>query len=659
MTRFVFLQHLSPALRGLLIGLLAATMTWCIVLKGGLESLERSAMNALFRTRGERAPRTRIVILTMDDDTAAHLKQATPPRQIYADAIRRVTAAGAKTIALDILFDAPTDETQDAALESACRASGRVVQAATFNMQSSEAMVAPPLPTRFALTDAGTHCHSASRVAAALDRLQRSAPALGHLNLYPRNDAGALRRMPHLVRYQNHLYPSLVLAAATHFSGQAPQQVVAGGAIHLPLRRGTPYDIPLNAGGETWVNWLGDNTFPTFSFYQLLFERRRRVQTQINQSLKDSIVIMGVMRQGAFTSLTTPFSPRESALDFQANAIDDIVARRCLRETSLPWQVALLFGFTLLGGALMGPRSAWGALAWMLGLDALLWAGATLALTRNLYVPPATPLLANLVTCGLCISYRQTHEARELKRVRDIFGGYVGDEVLRQLQGHLPTVGGETRHVAVLFCDIRGFTPLAEQLQHEPAQLLRLLNAHFEPLVQSLKQHGAYVDNYIGDLVIALFGVPVSSGSPASDTCNAVLAAVDLVRLINERNARWIAAGQAPLEAGVGVHCGLAVVGNLGTSQKMHYTAVGDTINVGSRTESATRLYETPLLVTEAVIHTCSGHPALAHLEWESVGATAVKGRTHPVHLYRCKNLSPAPILEHEPLKNTASAIDS
>ncbi len=295
--------------------------------------------------------------------------------------------------------------------------------------------------------------------------------------------------------------------------------------------------------------------------------------------------------------------------------------------------LAVLVAVVVAGAALWGLLP--GILAWMLcsvGALALGWISASgAAQTWPHFWPPSPLLVAALLAWITGAGWRQKVIGREVKQVRDAFGGYVGPEILKLLEKGPPEMGGETREVAVLFCDIQGFSGIAESLQNDPARVLQMLNDHFEPLVGALKKRGAYVDNYVGDLVMAIFGAPVSQGSFAKDVQAAVQAAQDFDRIIEERNIERQARGEIPIEVGVGVHCGAVVAGNMGTKSKMHYTAIGDTVNIASRVESETRHHPTRLLVTEEVTAQC---PAVL---WEFVTQTAVKGRTAPVKLYCVK----------------------
>jgi adenylate cyclase len=242
------------------------------------------------------------------------------------------------------------------------------------------------------------------------------------------------------------------------------------------------------------------------------------------------------------------------------------------------------------------------------------------------------------------IAWRQMDQARELQQVREAFGAYVGSEILENLGGRMPELGGEVQPIAVLFCDIRGYSALAERMRDDPKTLMAELNDHFHPLVNTLKARGAYVDNYVGDLVMALFGAP-TGGNVTDAARQAARAALDFVDVVHKRNEKRREQGLPAIEIGVGVHCGEAVVGNLGSLDggggKIHYTAIGDTVNLASRVESSTRKYEVPLLVTEELVNACrAGSPddGLHLPEWEFVAETTVKGRETPVRLYRPKS---------------------
>ena len=447
MLRLRWLQSAPRPVQGLLLGVVGALLAIAAAASGGLRGLERGTMDATFQARGARYPSPYITLLVADDASVARANRWPLPWSVHADIVRRLHRAGAKTVAFDFLFSTPTRQpNDDLAFARACRQAGNVVQATAFHLPATYNPSLPlstpgegrVLPQRFRVRDAGAQSLSAVSVTAAMPMLQAGAPALGHINVYPEAD-GALRRIPHLVRYRGGVYPSLALAAATHFLGLKPRDIVAEkGAVRLPvapLPPGPPSGavpsgampsgampsgatssgaasnvrVPLDENGEAWINWVGRNeTFSTYTLNQL-FDG-----LVPPEALRGRLVLVGTTAAGTFEHRATPFSPVQPSIEMQANAIDDILANRPLREMSLLWQALLLLSFAALSGALTAPRRALPGTLFIIGLGFGLWQAAALAMgLANLYVPLAAPLLAGVLTYALAtmLNYRREWEA--------------------------------------------------------------------------------------------------------------------------------------------------------------------------------------------------------------------------------------------------------
>lgn len=407
------------ALQGVLLGLGCAALVAAIAAVGWLRGVERGTMDALFRARGFRYPSPHIIVLVADDATVARAQRWPLPWSAHAQVVRRLHRAGAKTIAFDLLFSTPSHARDDAEFIQACREAGNVIQTAAFHVPSQVSPSLPVswpgnrhvLPQRFAVTNRGAQLRSAAWATSALPALQQSAPAIGHINIYPEPD-GALRRIPHLIRYRDEIYPSLALASAAHFLGLKPAQIVTKhGEIVLSSANATSTrdTIPFDRHGETWVNWAGGNrTFPTYSYNELLDGLVKP------ETFKDRIVLIGTTAAGTFEHRSTPFSPVQPAIELQANAVDDILSDRPLRSLSVPLQAALLLGFSALSGVLTAPRRALGGTLWIVGLGAVLWQGAALAMNlQDIYIPVAAPLCGGLLAYALttALNYRWEWEA--------------------------------------------------------------------------------------------------------------------------------------------------------------------------------------------------------------------------------------------------------
>ncbi len=228
-------------------------------------------------------------------------------------------------------------------------------------------------------------------------------------------------------------------------------------------------------------------------------------------------------------------------------------------------------------------------------------AGATaviayVGLSFGWFLPVATPAAAaGLALLGVVAENFWT-ERRRRQGVQAIFGSYVAPEIVDLLVRD-PTairLGGERREATVFFCDLAGFTDLSEQVS--PEQLLELINGYLQETSDCLMAHGAYIDKYIGDAVMAVFGAPKTLPDHALAACRAAL---DTQRLLAERNQRLAVSHGRTLGLRIGINTGEMIVGNLGSERKKNYTVIGDAVNLASRLEGANKEFGTSILISE------------------------------------------------------------
>jgi adenylate cyclase len=204
---------------------------------------------------------------------------------------------------------------------------------------------------------------------------------------------------------------------------------------------------------------------------------------------------------------------------------------------------------------------------------------------------------------------------------------YVPSEVVRLLhiQGRTAQLGGETARLTLLFADIVGFSTLSEQL--EPAAAVEALSQYLELAEDVISGNGGIVDKYDGDSVIAFWGAPIHpSACPEQDACKAAL---EIQRAVQELNVRRERDSLPPLDVRIGLHTGAALVGNIGSPERMNYTAIGDAVNVASRLEQLNRIYGTRIMVSEATLRAVDGHFTGRELD-----VVAVKGRQQGVRVF-------------------------
>jgi adenylate cyclase len=206
------------------------------------------------------------------------------------------------------------------------------------------------------------------------------------------------------------------------------------------------------------------------------------------------------------------------------------------------------------------------------------------------------------------------------------FEKYVPRDLVRQLvrTGREAEVQGETREVSILFSDVAGFTGISEGL--DPEALVAHLNRYFDHATNVLLTHGATIDKYIGDAIMAFWGAPRQQQDHAERACRAALG---LRHSLDTLNAEWSAAGHPPMHTRIGVHTGEVVVGNIGSDERLSYTIIGDAVNLASRIEGINKTYGTWVTASE---HTYRRVQDL--VVGQALDVVAVKGRREGVLLY-------------------------
>lgn len=209
------------------------------------------------------------------------------------------------------------------------------------------------------------------------------------------------------------------------------------------------------------------------------------------------------------------------------------------------------------------------------------------------------------------------------ERIRDAFGRFVSPEVANEFiekyarEGRQAELGGKKRDVVILFSDLRDFTPLSESLP--PERLIDVLNGYFTEMVGAIREHGGMVDKFIGDAVLAVFGLTDGISSAEAATA-AVRAAMEMQKRLAVYNTRLREDG-IELRSGIGIHAGEVVAGYLGSAERMEFTVIGHNVNVAARIESQAKAPRPPLLFSNEVAKRLD-----TAIQVQDVGAVALKG---------------------------------
>lgn len=357
------------------------------------------------------------------------------------------------------------------------------------------------------------------------------------------------------------------------------------------------------------------------------------------QALRGKAVLVGGDFQGMNDVHTTPYSGRlltgsgglMAGVEVQANVVETLLSGRDTIEISDRYRWLLFAVFFTITTLVYRRCSPWFGLIMLIGAFALSLAVGFAAFQRLRLVPAASLQLGLMAAYLLAYSERLTNEEREKARVKKMFQGYVSDDVVDMLLSSEKKLDlrGESARITVLFSDIRQFTTISEKLSaHETVEFL---NAYFGKVVAIIREEGGRVDKFIGDAVMAEFGVPY----PFPDHAHRALRAAVRMRAVAREFADWMNARfkdreLPPFAIGIGVHTGDAVVGNVGSEMRMEYTAIGDTVNVASRLEGKTKDLKCVIAATADTVRAC----VAGRVETGLNDVIKVKGRLKSIEVY-------------------------
>ena len=569
--------------RGAALLLVAALAAGLGVLAYGVHLLRRSELQTIdtrFSIRGTRAAPNDVVLVLISNNTFAeltrdHLQSEFPfPRRYDARVIDNLRRAGAKAIALDLEFAHPTDEADDNALfESLARAHGRTVLAAT--------QIGPGGRTEVLGGPAGL----------------REAGARAAESVLVLDSDGVARRVGY------------------SFSGLRSFPVATA-----EVATGKPVSRSLFDNGALPIDFAGPpGTFKSISFAKVL-------QGQFPPGMfQGKTVVVGAsaaVLQDVHSTATSGSSVMPGA-ELMGNSIETLLRGAPLKEAP-GWLNVLLVVLLGVVVPLSGMRAT--RLRLMLGavlLAALFAIAVQVAFNNGLIVSFVYPLLALALGTLGTLGVLYVLEAMERERVRDAFSRFVPsdvvDEVLARAGSEL-RLGGVERDCTVMFSDLRGFTSFSET---QPAALvIDVVNHYLNEMTEAILAAGGTLVAFMGDGIMAVFGAPLPQDDHAD---RALRAAREMVGPRLDRFNAWMASEDFghSFRMGVGLHSGSVMSGNVGSEQRMEYTALGDTTNTASRLEGMTKTTGVMVLISETThsrLH--SGDEGLVPL-----GRVEIRGR--------------------------------
>ncbi|HEX4327267.1 MAG TPA: adenylate/guanylate cyclase domain-containing protein [Burkholderiales bacterium] len=328
--------------------------------------------------------------------------------------------------------------------------------------------------------------------------------------------------------------------------------------------------------------------------------------------------------------------------EIESNVIETLLSGRFFDSAPLP-VAALFIGVPMaLGFAVFRRRSLnYGLIALLLLALVILGCGYG-AHRADLLLPSAHALIGLAAVFLASSAFRMTKSERDRTHMRKLFSSYVSNDVVNALLAspQLPQLGGAAVNVTVLFSDIRNFTTISEKLK--PDEVVGMLNAYFERICPVILAEGGCIDKYIGDAIMVEFGAPLPQ---ADHALRALRAALRMQEIAADFRA-WMeqhfgGRGLPEFAVGIGMHSGEAVMGNIGSSARMEYTAIGDAVNLASRLESASKELGWKIVASESTMQAALRFGEVGIVFGQSATIN-VKGREQAVKVFEALRPSPA-----------------
>ncbi|MDF2373976.1 MAG: adenylate/guanylate cyclase domain-containing protein [Rhizobiaceae bacterium] len=590
-----------------------------------------------------------VLIVDIDEESLGRVGQWPWPRSTLAAMTDRLGELGAAAIVFDIVFaeadrTSPAQMLQHLDLAAFLQEKGIDLDKLDNDLLFAEAIGRNPSVTGILLSPtvsgttppakAGisfggenptTYLPESGGALANLPILDAAASGIGLLNFRPQFD-GIVRRVPVLSKSGDILMPALsiealrvaqgasgLLVRGTGASGEADS-----GAAAMTAMKVGHFEIPTDADGALWVYYTDGRATATMSAHELVGDNSDPV---LEDRIAGQIVLIGTSAQGLRDLRATPMSASVAGVTIHAEIIDQIMSGVSLVRPDwargLELAAAVLLSLLVIVAIPFLPVAAnvaWAAI--LVGLTVLTcwW----VFIEHQMLLDPVLTSAAVLVAMAAASAVRLLVTEHEERFVRDAFGHYLAPTLVDQLARNPEALvlGGESRQLTLLFCDIRSFTKISEGLS--PTELTELLNNFLTPMTDVLLNEGATIDKYMGDAIMAFWNAPLHQDDHAIRGCNALLK-------MQAELAKLNANSKQEIKIGVGLNSGECCVGNLGSTQRFNYSAIGDAVNVAARIESLTKQYGLTNLVSET---TGNSAPDVKKLEVDRV---QVVGRKEPL----------------------------
>ncbi len=635
-------------------------------IKGDLKpfsELEWGVYDAMIRNHAQPPQSGAVALVDIDEESIDTYGQWPWPRYRLAQLIKQLEAEGARVIAFDMVF-AEADRTSPDQLEKRFKKSsvegipeklrnydrvfadtletstvalGCYLHVSGVPARTTNAKVDPLFQGRVILKGpAGSlpNLLQCNNVTPNLTNFVARADGQGFFNCKADED-GSFRQVPLVYAYgPDRIYPSLGLEALRLYQGKPSNIILHHQWGEVRLIQVGDLRIPTGKEGQVFINYRKARANVQGLQAIKSFDHNYSVKEVLNGTLpegvlKDKIVFVGTSAPGLRDIRPTPIGKDFMGVEIHATLIDNIlsgdVQTRVQAEFAINFICIAAVGLFLTW--LISRRKALRSLLVFIGLCAILLGGSLILYkTHGLMFNPTWILLcASMNYVGLT-TLRYWLKEKDFAMIQEQFGNQVSEDVMNYLLNHPDsiTTAGTSQDVSVFFSDMDGFTSLAENI--EPATVSLLMKRYFTSMANQIITRDGYVDKFIGDSIMAVWGAPKPSRDHATRAC---LAALEQRRMLPRLQKALGLQFDVDVEFRIGINTGTAMAGWIGSDKRSNYTVMGDIVNQAARFEPLNKEYGTRIIIGA---HTYES--AKDHVEARLLDRNFLEGRGEPVVFY-------------------------
>ena len=570
------------------------------------------------------------------------------PRHVMAMLHAKIGDAGAILVNYNILFSEPdrmsgveylksmpmTNELRkqlgetlldtDAVFSMVLRESGRAILMMSVKNDGVE------LPSTTQIIEKGDvkpWLYEFGGIVAPTPKVSAGAVGMGVNVTSPEPDA-VVRKMPILIRINEKIYPSMILENVRLLNGSKRIKVIAKQHGIDEVLVSKKAGIPVNHNAEMYINYADPSKFINMSATDIL-------TGNFNENkIKGRIVVVGLDAAGLSVLKYTPHGLTTDQ-NITAQALDTILTGEYLLRTPQADTYEIVFmAFLLLLLIVVLPKtSVFLSVPLLLFIETGVAYGAFMAYAnKGFLVDPSFIMLSVFLVWSQSTYNNFATQSRLRKQIKKQFEHYLDPGMVKKLQKDpsLLKLGGETRNMTFLFCDIRGFTPISEKYKGNPGGLTKLINRFLTRMTDVIIANGGTIDKFMGDCIMAFWNAPIENRKHRE---LAVKSALEMTVALAELNMHLQAEGLPQINIGIGINTGDALVGNMGSDQRFDYSAIGDAVNLASRLESSSKTLGKTIVIGEDTRHSIE-----TVYPFEYIDSITVKGKTEEIKVYTVKS---------------------